>query len=429
MKFIFADSLDFVDPNYDFINDTHAEGRQRYWDDQYPHEIMGYAPYDGMLISRGIVSDHFMTGKYTEAQSMRLRRVGAQQFLRMNTPTLKNHLLFGDCGAFTYRDYETPPYTPEDMLEFYEDGQFTHGCSVDHIIFDYDTTLTNGLEGGSEAARQRYDITQANAEVFLQASKQLSHDFTPIGVVQGWSPGSMVEASRSLVNMGYDYIALGGLVPLNVAQIHTAVSAVDEYLKAYPHVKLHLLGFAKADQLKEFTQYRSIASFDSTSPLLRAFKDNKRNYYLIKEDGSLDYYTAIRIPQVAENNTLKRKIRQGLYRQEDLYTLEKNALNSIRAYDKQQASLEETLEAIMAYARILVWDDKKTETSNQNKLNNLQTAYTRTLSQRPWKQCTCPICQKISVEVIIFRASNRNKRRGMHNLDIFYNYLHDLRST
>ena len=28
MKFIFADSLDFVDPRYDFINDRNAPGRK-----------------------------------------------------------------------------------------------------------------------------------------------------------------------------------------------------------------------------------------------------------------------------------------------------------------------------------------------------------------------------------------------------------------
>ena len=33
MKFIYADSLDFVDPNYDFITDRSPNGRELYWDD------------------------------------------------------------------------------------------------------------------------------------------------------------------------------------------------------------------------------------------------------------------------------------------------------------------------------------------------------------------------------------------------------------
>ena len=33
------------------------------------------------------------------------------------------------------------------------------------------------------------------------------------------------------------------------------------------------------------------------------------------------------------------------------------------------------------------------------------------------------ICSKISVEVAIFRASNRNKRRGIHNLHVYYEHI------
>ena len=43
MKFIFADSLDYVDPGYDFLTDRFSPGRQAYWDDQFPHEILGFA--------------------------------------------------------------------------------------------------------------------------------------------------------------------------------------------------------------------------------------------------------------------------------------------------------------------------------------------------------------------------------------------------
>ena len=33
--------------------------------------------------------------------------------------------------------------------------------------------------------------------------------------------------------------------------------------------------------------------------------------------------------------------------------------------------------------------------------------------------CSCAICSAIRIEVIIFRASKRNKRRGMHNLSVY----------
>src|SRR3546814_13548432 len=86
MKFIFADSMDFVDPGYDFLRDRNAERRTSYWDDAYPHEIMGYAPYDGVLVSRGIVGGPAVGGKYSEAHAMRFRRGGARTFLGLDNP-------------------------------------------------------------------------------------------------------------------------------------------------------------------------------------------------------------------------------------------------------------------------------------------------------------------------------------------------------
>jgi len=68
VKFIFADSLDLVDPGYDFLADRMHPGRRPYWDDQYPHELFGYAPYDGILVSRGIVGDHRLRASTHQAR-------------------------------------------------------------------------------------------------------------------------------------------------------------------------------------------------------------------------------------------------------------------------------------------------------------------------------------------------------------------------
>ncbi|TGS35558.1 hypothetical protein EN825_35160, partial [Mesorhizobium sp. M8A.F.Ca.ET.182.01.1.1] len=55
---------------------------------------------------------------------------------------------------------------------------------------------------------------------------------------------------------------------------------------------------------------------------------------------------------------------------------------------------------------------------------DLRERYKRTLVDRPWKKCSCAICSALSIEVVLFRASNRNKRRGIHNLGV-YNALVD----
>lgn len=416
MKFIYADSMDFVDPGYDFVQDRNAADRRPYWDDLYPHEILGYAPYDGILVSRGIVGDHRISGKYSEAQAMRFRRGGARTFLRLDEPRFADLALFGDCGAFTYHKEPEPPYTPEEMVEFYDDAGFTHGCSVDHIIFDFDETLNAGLAGGSEDARRRFEITLENASEFLQVARRLSNRFTPLGVIQGWSPGSMAEAAKRLVKMGYRYLAVGGTVPLKATQIKACLRAIRSHIP--PDIALHILGFAKADEIDTFVPFR-ITSFDTTSPLIRAFKDSKSNYYLRSDTGRLEYFTAIRIPQALENTKLLRLVKQGAFRQEDLLTLERNALDALRAFDRGEEDLEETLEAALAYGTPAILGMPVDQASRSKALENLRARYRRTLSARPWKQCFCAICRAISVEVIIFRASNRNKRRGIHNLGVF----------
>lgn len=75
--------------------------------------------------------------------------------------------------------------------------------------------------------------------------------------------------------------------------------------------RIHVLGFAKADEIESFAPFR-ITSFDTTSPLIRAFKDAKANYYMPGADGRLKYYTAIRVPQALENPKLVRLAKRGV---------------------------------------------------------------------------------------------------------------------
>lgn len=413
MKFIFADSLDYVDPGYDFLNDRNAPGRKPYWDDAYPHEILGYAPYHGMLVSRGIVGDGPVKGKYTEAQSMRFRRVGAREFLRLNTPTFADLSLFGDCGAFTYVKEDKPPYTPADTAEFYDDCGFTHGCSVDHIIFDFDETVA-GLEGGSPEAHRRFDITLENAAAFEVEARQGGR-FTPMGVIQGWSPASMAEAARRLVAMGYDYLAIGGMVPLKSDQIKRCLRAIRDVIP--PDTRLHILGFAKANDIPEFAPF-NITSIDTTSPLLRAFKDDKQNYWL-GDGASLTYYTAIRVPQAIENPRLQAHVRQGDFKAEELTRLEVDALAALRAFDHDDLDIEGVLERVLAYNAVLATGQAYEQVRTHRTIEKLRVRYRTTLAEKPWRRCDCRICKDVGIEVMIFRASNRNKRRGIHNLAAF----------
>ena len=412
MKFLFADCLDVIDPLYDFLDDRSLPSRKPHQDDNYPHEFFPSAPYDGILVSRAIVD------RYTGNQKWFFRQNGARKFLRFNKPEHQNKMIMGDCGAFSYVNLPEPPYTAADMVDFYGDAGFTHGCSVDHIIFEYFSDNRPESEV-SEEIKKRYQITLKNAELFLKESKTLKN-FVPLGAVQGWSPKSMADAAQKLELMGYDYIAVGGLVPLNAPQIHEVLTAIKSQVS--PTLKIHLLGFAKADQIHEFVKY-NITSFDSTSPFLRAFKDAKRNYFVQRPEGGLDYYTAIKIPQATGKGKLDNAAKIGLLKQESTIAREQIALSTLRLFDQDANMLEPAMDAIKAYTILTNYINKKTQEANDVDMNKYLERIYQTLKDRKWKSCDCKVCKTASIEVMIFRCSNRNKRRGFHNLWVYYNHL------
>ena len=76
-------------------------------------------------------------------------------------------------------------------------------------------------------------------------------------------------------------------------------------VKIPDQIQLHLFGFNRLAQLDDFKGL-NISSFDSTSPLLKAFKDDLHNYYAWPHS-----YKAIRIPPVS-GTRLKQKIQGGI---------------------------------------------------------------------------------------------------------------------
>ena len=249
----------------------------------------------------------------------------------------------------------------------------------------------------------------------FRAEAAQSGGFTPLGVVQGWSPSTMAEAARRLVAMGYDYLAVGGMVPLKSDQIKACLAAIRDVVPA--ETRLHVLGFAKANDIHEFAPFH-ITSIDTTSPLLRAFKDDKQNYWL-SENGGMIYYTAIRVPQAIENPRLQTYVRQGAFKAEALTLMETAALGALRAYDKDDLDLEGVLETVLTYNAVLATGRPYEAVRHTPVMAKLRDRYRRTLADKPWRRCECRICQAAGVEVVIFRASNRNKRRGIHNLSVF----------
>ena len=427
MKFIYSDNQDYVDPGYDFLTDTFAHGRERYWDDRYAHEMMAQAPYDGVLVSMSIVRQTSAVAvskvRYSTKEEQRLLRDGIRRFLRLDGPKFQDMMLIGDCGAFAMAESSQTAYEPREVVDFYTEAEFTHGVSPDLIIFECDVSnppLEKFKETDRARIKKRFETTLQNAEIFYNLAKNEDFPFVPMGAVQGWSPESLGDAARQLEAMGYDYLAVGGLVPLKPEAIKSVLHHIRSSIK--PSTKLHLLGFAKADNIHEFKDF-GIASFDSSSPMVRAFRDNRANFFIDTGEAKLDYYTAIRIPQAIENPTLMQGVKKGLFRAEDLHQYEHAALDNLRRFDQGGSTLREAVNAVLHYASFLTKAKSTDEGSQDRVLDKLERDLERTLSATPWRKCGCEICSAIGIEVMIFRGSNRNKRRGMHNLGVYYRHL------
>ncbi|MXW98258.1 MAG: queuine/other tRNA-ribosyltransferase [Acidimicrobiaceae bacterium] len=400
MEFYFPDSQDQVDPSFDFITEQRSIHRVRQRDDRYAHEVIDPPPYDGLLISKPIVDGlPGTTAKYTEAQRNRLYRQGAKRFFRLDQRG-EGLKIMGDCGAFTYVREHEPVYTVEEVLEFYEGSGLDLGVAMDHLIFGYDAELdAKSIADVPEEWRFRQNLTIELAAEFLQLHKARRCRFEPLAVAHGWSPLSYASAVTQLQRIGYDRIALGGMVPLKTPDILKSLKEVSVALD--PAVQLHLLGITRTAHVHDFAGF-GVTSFDSTSPFRQAFKDEKDNYYTLDST-----FVAIRIPQVDGNTRLRRQVTAGLVDQRSARRLERDCLSRLRGYDRGDESLERVLDAICSYAELL--GTTKDRTSE----------YRRTLEAKPWKRCRCTVCREIGVEVIIFRGADRNRRRGFHNLAVF----------
>ncbi|MEU8132143.1 tRNA-guanine transglycosylase DpdA [Streptodolium elevatio] len=404
MKFYFPDSQDQISPTYDFPNDEYSPFRVRQRDDLYAHQAVTPAPYEGILVSKAIVDGSTKgAGKYSTPQRERLYRLGVRRFFRL--PQEMTSL--GDCGAFNYIDEEIPPYSVDEVLDFYEGCQFDEGVSIDHVIFGY---APEASEADVDPAWvKRRHISLDLAEKFLETIQSRGSKLQPLGAAQGWSPASYADSVARLQEMGYTRIALGGMVPLKTPEILACLDKINEVRRESTH--FHLLGITRISHMEEFFE-RGVSSFDSTSAFRQSFMDERNNYHTPERT-----YTAIRVPQVDGNPALKRLILAGAVSQAAAIKAERECLQALRAYDKRGLSLTETIAALDAYLSLV------DETKRKKYLSN----YEEALADRPWEKCPCLLCKEIGIEILVFRGTERNKRRGFHNMTVLEAKMRALR--
>lgn len=239
LRYFIPEWDDLVDPDYDFATDTHAGGVSDWSNEAYAHQLYPEPNYDGILISK-------VVAEKSKKKKERINRLGVHRFLRVP----REFPIMGDCGAFGYIMEEKPPYTTDEMLDYYTRLDFDMGVSLDHLI----------VSATHEQRQARFDLTLHNADEFLTGHRAAGLGWTPIGAVQGWDPASYAQGAAAMVAMGYKYIALGGMVRSTTKEILRVLDAVHRVVPS--DVQMHLFGLARLGAMADFARL-GVTSVDS----------------------------------------------------------------------------------------------------------------------------------------------------------------------
>lgn len=375
---------DLVDRDFDFENDIHSGGSGDWANEVYAHQMYPEPNYDGILISK-------VVAEKSKKKKERINRLGVHRFLRVP----REFPIMGDCGAFGYINKKVPPYTTEEILDYYSRLDFDFGVSIDHLI----VTATEAEK------KERYDLTVENAADFLKKHREAKLPWTPIGAVQGWDAKSYAAAAKKYVAMGYEYIGLGGLVRTSTPEILEVLQKVNEVVPR--NVKVHLFGLARIASMRAFSDL-GVRSVDSASLLRRAWMGTGQNYLTM--DGQ--FFTAIRIPEAGKSFRAKRMVSEGRASGPKVDRLEAECMKVMALFDQDRVGVEMVLDTIEEYDRLITPDRPAT-----------RSLLRETLEARPWRSCPCDICRHDGIQVVIFRGNNRNRRRGFHNTYVFYRLL------
>ena len=391
---------DFVDVNFDFEADKFScDNRAARCEE---HSIALMRPHklcDGVLVS---LAQHL-------GSKGLLKRVGfanadslAPRSVRDHFKLRDNQWAFGDCGAFSYIAEPEPTISVEQAVSLYELYEFDFGASVDHIPAPAIPARTGKVVLSESEQRARVSLTQRNAAEFIELHRRRSASFIPVGIIQGLGPDSFAEQLPKYLDMGYQYLALGGLVPRSDENVRKVVEAVCEKARQIGKQPwLHLFGIFRPSLQKRFREL-GISSFDSATYFRKAWLRSDQNYL----SASGDWYAAIRVPPSSDPRTLKRLKESGVP-EHQIIRMEADALTSLREYDRGQITLNACLDAVVKYDRLL----SRVELLEEK----LVAAYRTTLTDKPWRACNCRMCVSLGIDVLIFRGLNRNKRRGAHN--------------
>jgi hypothetical protein len=472
--------------------------------------------YDRMDVTVGVTIDHLVLGSGHAARLYLDERAFSDEFSQSDLPDGLVDAV--DDVMIDAWPEQWPPYVDE-----YESSIRSNGD-----VEPFDPAL---FEGSAEAVLDRldddpravyrdddmqfrFDLTLDNAAEMRELYDANDYGFRPMVAIQGWDPDSYVEALDAVLEMGYQYVGIGGVAGTTEEVVKEIVSAVGNRITAFEQehttrIDSHVFGFAKTGAF-ETVGRSGVSSFDSAS-MLRAAWTGGDNYHVDADRR----YDALRVRYPGYGDDLETAIETALRGQEVLFAL--------RAYDQGQSiddalarcheTAERAIDGLAAYLEANRWDDRYDHrllnvvegrfredyehgralkarlgedlrsrivkllradgpdnsvpwgdyleliagakrvlddrgSSLRSEIDTAESgddaapleqlwpliesyteyigdeehldAYRELLEDEPWRECDCPMCRELGIEVAVFRGNNRNRRRGFHNTRRFY---------
>lgn len=117
-------------------------------------------------------------------------------------------------------------------------------------------------------------------------------------------------------------------------------------------------------------------------------------------------YTAIRVKIANEE-------------EEELKESAQKALDMLYSYEEGKASWQEVLKKVIDHEKKYQQERGAKNSRLKENLSRLKKKYRKTLKERPWERCGCPICEEEGIDVVVFRRGWRNGSRARHNIQEF----------
>ncbi|MCL4295748.1 MAG: hypothetical protein KJ077_08475 [Anaerolineae bacterium] len=196
-------------------------------------------------------------------------------------------LTIWDCGAWSYKDLETPRLGKAEVTPEWAAGEYNRLArpgdfvvAPDHMILPFP-----GVDALNQTiARRRFNRKSA-AEFIRLCPSHLK----PMAVVHGLDLEERVIYARHLVYLGYTALALGGLAG-QASKKQMVVEVVETMRQKFPGVWLHVLGVSSPAYAAEWLRL-GVDSFDGASHFKQAFTAGK---FFLEEEGQLKSFQAAR---------------------------------------------------------------------------------------------------------------------------------------